>query len=163
MLRGAQVFVLVTRFLVTELDFGYGNHTFGYVLVTRLRIWLRFGYALFWLRFWLRFGYDLITIWLRSAQLRAFVTRTRFCYAILVIWLRFGYVFLNLVTFWLRKSSIWLRFGYAPRLPGKILVTAEFGYAMLSSAGGVVKNRFLVTLQLCAYLPRITKKNGYVF
>ena len=89
--RGAQVFVLVTRFLVTELDFGYGNQTFGYVLVTRLRIWLRFGYALFSLRFWLRFGYDLITIWLRGAHLHVFVTRARFCYTFFVIWIRFGY------------------------------------------------------------------------
>ena len=85
MLRAAQVFVLVTRFLVTELDFGYGNQTFGYVLVTRLRIWLRIGYPRFSVAVWLRFGYVLITIWLCGARLRVLVRRTRFCYAFLAI------------------------------------------------------------------------------
>jgi hypothetical protein len=39
------------------LRFGYGICEFGYVLVTTLIIWLRYGYA----AVWLRFGYVLVT------------------------------------------------------------------------------------------------------
>ena len=42
------------------------------------------------------------------------------------IWLRFfGYDYLVLVTFWLRKHRFWLRFGYALTRPGKNLVTHD--------------------------------------
>ena len=42
------------------------------------------------------------------------------------IWLRFfGYGYLVLVTFWLRKHRFWLRFGYALTRPGKNLVTHD--------------------------------------
>ena len=44
------------------LRVGYGIYEFGYVLVTTLIIWLRYGYA----TFWLRFGYDMVTFWLRN-------------------------------------------------------------------------------------------------
>ena len=50
------------RFLVW-LRFGYESITFGYVLVTVGRIWLRFDYARVLVTIWLRFGYGfLVTI-----------------------------------------------------------------------------------------------------
>ena len=80
-----------------------------------------------------------------------------------MFWLRYGYVFCDLVTIWLRKSTIWLRFGYAETCPGKNMVTQFGGMNSCSECDRVFTNDILDTIWLRAPLPRITILFGYVF
>ena len=86
--------------------------------------------------FWLRIVSDMVTFWLRFFE--------------------FGYVLvteiINMVTFWLRAEASRENFGY-----GRIWLrdALKCGRGCQKSIFGYVSK--------CAYLPRITKKFGYVF